>query len=137
VDEKEELYGSILPVYVTPQSNGTLYDAIDLSLGREKIEYRGVGECEKITTVTHLPPVLQIQIVRAQYDRFMGAGYKENTHMELEPKIYMDRYMDSTDDELTKRQDDYWKWKSELEQAHRSKASLLKKVLYHLDCPHW
>jgi hypothetical protein len=78
--------------------------------------------------VTYLPPILQIQIVRAQYNRTSGAGYKENTHLELESKIYMDRYLDSTDVELTTRQDDYWKWKLELEQVQRCKAGLLQRV---------
>jgi ubiquitin carboxyl-terminal hydrolase 25 len=128
IDDKEELYGSILPVYVVAQIEGSLYDAIDRALGREKIEYKGVEDCEKTTTVTYLPPILQIQIVRAQYNRTSGAGYKENTHLELESKIYMDRYMDSTDVELTTRQDDYWKWKLELEHVQRCKAGLLQRV---------
>lgn len=132
IDEKEELYGSMLPVYIDPEIGGSLYDAIDRALGRERIEYRGVEDCEKSTTVTYLPPVLQIQIVRAQFNRSVGAGYKENTHLELESKIYMDRYMDSTDPDFNTRQDDYWKWKMELESAQRKKAEILRKVVVRL-----
>jgi ubiquitin carboxyl-terminal hydrolase 25 len=133
VDEREELYGSMVPVYVDAEIGGSLYDAIDLALGREKIEYQGIGECEKITTVTSLPPILQIQIVRAQFNRSVGAGYKENAHLELESKIYMDRYMESTDDDLSTRRDDYWKWKVELDRAQRKKAELLRKVFALVD----
>lgn len=129
-EEKEELYGSMLPVYVDPEVGGSLYDAIDRALGREKIEYKGVEDCEKSTTVTYLPPILQIQIVRAQYNRSVGAGYKENTHLELESKIYMDRYMESADGDLGARRDDYWKWKVELEQTLKKKAEVLKKVCH-------
>lgn len=128
VDEREELYGSMVPIYVDAEIGGSLYDAIDLALGREKIEYQGVGECEKSTTVTNLPPILQIQIVRAQYNRNVGAGYKENTHLELESKIYMDRYVESDDDDLSVRRDDYWKWKVELERAQRKRNELMRKV---------
>src|SRR5579859_1778116 len=118
----------MLHVYIDPEIGGSLYDAIDRALGRERIEYRGIEDCEKSTTVTYLPPILQIQIVRAQYDRSVGAGYKENTHLELESKIYMDRYMDSSDGELRTRQDDYWKWKMELESVQRKKAEIMKQV---------
>jgi ubiquitin carboxyl-terminal hydrolase 25 len=128
VDEREELYGSMVPIYVDAEVGGTLYDAIDLALGREKIEYQGVGEVEKSTTVTYLPPILQFQIVRAQFNRSVGAGYKENAHIELESKIYMDRYVDMEDDDLNTRRDDYWKWKVELEKAQGKRAELLKKV---------
>lgn len=128
VDEREELYGSMVPIYVDAEIGGSLYDAIDLALGREKIEYKGIGECEKQTTITYLPPVLQIQIVRTQFNRSVGAGYKENAHLELESKIYMDRYMEAMDSDLTTRRDDYWNWKVELEHAQRRKAELLKKV---------
>ena len=38
--------------------------------------------------------------------------------------------MDSTDSELQTRQDDYWKWKMELETAQRRKAELLRKVSF-------
>ena len=130
VDEREELYGSMVPIYIDAEIGGSLYDAIDLALGREQIEYQGVGQCEKRTTVTYLPPILQIQIVRAQYNRSVGAGYKENAHLALESKIYMDRYMEVTDADLTTRRDDYWKWKVELERAQRKKAELLKKVCF-------
>jgi ubiquitin carboxyl-terminal hydrolase 25/28 len=124
----------MLPVYIDPEIGGSLYDAIDRALGRERIEYRGVENCEKSTTVTYLPPILQIQIVRAQFNRSVGAGYKENTHLELEPKIYMDRYMDARDPDFSTRQDDYWKWKMELETAQRKKAEILRKVIL---CVRW
>jgi len=142
IDEKEENHGSMLHIYVDPEIGGSLYDAIDRSLGREKIEYKGVEDCEKRTTVTYLPPVLQFQIVRTQFNRSVGAGYKENAHLELESKIYMDRYIDPTDAELASRQDDYWEWKVELEATQRKKAELLKKVTefpddsdYSIICP--
>lgn len=124
----------MLPVYIDPEIGGSLYDAIDRALGRERIEYRGVEHCEKSTTVTYLPPILQIQIVRAQFNRSVGAGYKENTHLELESKIYMDRYMDSMDADFSTRQDDYWKWKMELETAQKKKADVLRKVIL---CVRW
>ena len=124
----------MLPVYIDPEIGGSLYDAIDRALGRERIEYRWVEDCEKSTTVTYLPPILQIQIVRAQFNRSVGAGYKENTHLELEPKIYMDRYMDARDPDFSTRQDDYWKWKMELETAQRKKAEILRKVIL---CVRW
>ena len=118
----------MVPIYVDAEVGGSLYDAIDLALGREKIEYQGVGEVEKSTTVTYLPPILQFQIVRAQFNRSVGAGYKENAHIELETKIYMDRYVDSNEKDFTSRRDDYWTWKVELEVAQKKKTELLKKV---------
>jgi len=127
VDEREELYGSMVPIYVDAEG-GSLYDAMDLALGREKVEYQGVEDCEKTTTITYLPPILQIQIVRAQFNRDVGAGYKENAHLELEPKIYMDRYVETLDDDLSARRDDYWKWKVELAAVQMKKAELLRKV---------
>jgi Ubiquitin carboxyl-terminal hydrolase len=129
IEEKEELFGSMVPVYVDATATSSLYDAIDLALGREQIEYKGIGEAEKSTTITSLPPILQIQIVRTQFNRSVGAGYKENAHLELESKIFMDRYMEiEGDDELAARRDDYWKWKVELESAQKKKTELLRKV---------
>jgi hypothetical protein len=129
IEEREEVLGSMLHIYVDPDVSGTLYDAIDRSLGREKIDYNGVESCEKRTNVSYLPPVLQIQIVRTQFNRSVGAGYKENAHLELESRIYMDRYMVAEDDpEMSLRQDDYWRWKAELEIVLQKRAQLLRKV---------
>ena len=131
IEEKEELFGSMVPVYVDAETGGSLYDAIDLALGREQIEYKGIGEAEKSTTITFLPPILQIQIVRTQFNRSVGAGYKENAHLELESKIFMDRYMEvSGDEELSARRDDYWRWKVSLDRAQKKRAELLRKVRY-------
>jgi ubiquitin carboxyl-terminal hydrolase 25/28 len=131
IEEKEELFGSMVPVYVDATATSSLYDAIDLALGREQIEYKGIGEAEKSTTITSLPPILQIQIVRTQFNRSVGAGYKENAHLELESKIFMDRYMEIVgDEELAARRDDYWKWKVELDAAQKKKTELLRKVRY-------
>ena len=83
---------------------------------------------EFCTTVTYLRPILQFQIVRAQFNRTADAVYTENAQIELESKIYMDRYVDNDENDFNARRDDYWKWKVELEQAQKKKTELLRRV---------
>jgi hypothetical protein len=75
--------------------------------------------------------MLQFYLVRAQFNPTAGAVYKENTRIEWESNIYMDRYVDDDENDFSAWRDDYWKWKVELEQAQKTKAELLKKV----QCP--
>jgi hypothetical protein len=49
-------------------------------------------------------------------------GWSSNLERTMESKIYMDRYVESEENDFNAPRDDYWKWKVESEQAQKTKA---------------
>ncbi|KAG0016882.1 ubiquitin-specific protease ubp2 [Entomortierella chlamydospora] len=46
-------------------------------------------------TVTELPPILQIHLMRTQFDRKGNTSYKSNATVAIPKRIYMDQYLES------------------------------------------
>lgn len=75
-------------------------------------------------SISHLPPILQIQVQRVQFDRANGRAYKSTSHLAFPEIIYMDRYLDSEDAELQMRRQEAWEWKTEISALERRKLEL-------------
>lgn len=90
-----------------------IYAALDGAYDVQDVEVAGRLE-PQYTTISHLPPILQVMIQRVQFDAEKKTVFKSINHLELKETIYMDRYMDSSDPELMRRRQECWAWKRKL-----------------------
>ncbi|KAF8449694.1 hypothetical protein BGX38DRAFT_1187333 [Terfezia claveryi] len=94
----------------------SVFDVTTVNLeGKDTIRYLSISE---------LPPVLQIQIQRVQFDRTIGKTYKSTAHLKFPETIYMDRYLDSSDPLLQAKREEAWAWKREIASLERRRAGL-------------
>ena len=100
-----------------------IYAALDGAYDVQQVEVGG-GYEPQYTTISQLPPVLQVHVQRAQFDPLEKKTYKSNHHLELKETIYMDRYMDSTDADLMQRRRECWSWKRRLGDLGKRKLGL-------------
>ncbi|KAG7099973.1 hypothetical protein E1B28_001766 [Marasmius oreades] len=99
IHAKEDPF-SHLPVNVTEEG----FDIYD-GLGRyfdDTIDYEGQRVPIEISLLT-LPPVLQIQLQRVQFNRELVQSWKCQAYVKFEETIYMDRFMDIADPEKRRK----------------------------------
>ena len=108
---KEE-YMSDIKVDVATGSRD-IYAALDGAYDVQDVEVGGNLE-PQYTSISQLPPILQIHVQRVQFDMEKKSVFKSNHHLELKETIYMDRYMDSSDADLMQRRRECWEWKKRL-----------------------
>ena len=90
----------------------------------QKVDVEG-AEAEQFGAISKLPPILQIQVQRVQFDQVKKTSFKSTHHLELKETIYLDRYMDAHDGDLFERRQESWKWKDELRKLEARKAELV------------
>ncbi|KAI0045879.1 cysteine proteinase [Auriscalpium vulgare] len=91
VHEKEDLF-SLLPVNVSDEGYD-LYDGLS-GYFDDVVEFQSKKARMEVSLVD-LPPVLQIQLQRAQFDRETMQPYKSQAFVKFGETIYMDRFLDS------------------------------------------
>ncbi|KAF8541938.1 hypothetical protein BDD12DRAFT_827425 [Trichophaea hybrida] len=120
---KEELFSHLL-VNVA-ESDRDMYSALDNSFDIEQVDLEG-REAKRYLSISSLPPVLQIQVQRVQFDREKASAYKSNAYLNFPETLFMDRYVDTDDPALRARREESWRWKEELRQLATRKADLTK-----------
>ncbi|KAJ5929511.1 Peptidase C19 ubiquitin carboxyl-terminal hydrolase 2 [Penicillium verhagenii] len=103
-----------------------IYDAIDGAFDVQSISVEN-AEAEQYGSITRIPPVLQIQVQRVQFDPVKKTSYKSTNHLQLVERIYMDRYMDTSRTDLLERRRQCWEWKKSLASIETRRAELLRK----------
>ena len=119
---KEEYFSDIkVDVASGPRD---IYAALDAAYDVQEVEVDGHLE-PQYTSISQLPPVLQIHVQRAQFDQEKKASFKSDHHLELKETLFMDRYMDSADADLLERRRECWDWKKRMSrmEARRSELS--------------
>lgn len=125
----QELFSHLL-VNVA-EGDRDIYSALDSSFDIEQVDLEG-REAKRHLSITDLPPILQIQVQRVQFDRAKASAYKSNSHLHFQETIYLDRYIDTNDPVLTARREESWRWKEELKVLEKRKAALAKtQVIIH------
>ena len=109
-----------------------IYAALDGAFDVQEVEVGGTME-PQYTTISQLPPVLQILVQRVQFDAKKKTAFKSTHHLDFKETIYLDRYMDSVDSELLQRRQECWKWKKDLAALEARKAELATTEVR----PHW
>lgn len=121
VRTKEEFFSDIkIDVASGPRD---IYSALDGYFDEQMVDVEG-AQAPQYSTISHLPPILQVQIHRVQFDPEKKVSFKSNHHLELKDTIYLDRYMDSDDAELTHRRQESWNWKARLRKLESRRAIL-------------
>ncbi|KAI5842390.1 hypothetical protein DFP73DRAFT_479904, partial [Morchella snyderi] len=120
---KEELFSHLL-VNVA-EGDRDIYSALDSSFDIEQVDLEG-REARRYLSISHLPPILQIQVQRVQFDRARSAAYKSNSHLKFDETIYLDRYIDTDNQDLKERREKSWQWKEELKILERRKVTMTK-----------
>jgi len=92
----------------------------------QKVDVGG-ETAEQFGSISKLPPVLQIQIQRVQFDPVRKTSFKSTHHLELRETIYLDRYMDTQQEELMRRRRQCWKWKDDLRVLEARREELLRR----------
>ncbi|KAL4892646.1 hypothetical protein BDV59DRAFT_193527 [Aspergillus ambiguus] len=103
-----------------------IYAAIDAAFDVQKVNVAD-SVAEQYATISRIPPILQIQVQRVQFDPVKKRSFKSTNHLELKETIYMDRYMDTQQPEVVNRRRQCWEWKKTLKQLEARRDELLRK----------
>lgn len=118
---KEEYFSDIkVDVASGPRD---IYAALDGAYDVQEVEVGGYLE-PQYTSISQLPPVLQIHVQRAQFDQEKKASFKSDHHLELKETVYMDRYIDSADPDLLVRRRECWDWKKQIARLEARRLEL-------------
>ena len=124
---KEELWSDIKVDVATGSRD--IYAAIDGAFDVQKVFVDG-ETAEQYGSISKLPPVLQIQVQRVQFDPIKKTSFKSTHHLKLKDAIYLDRYMNSQKSELMSRRRECWVWKDKLRILETRKLELLRSSVY-------
>ena len=118
---KEEFFSDIKVDVASGRRD--IYSALDGYFDEQMVDVEG-SRAPQYGTISQLPPVLQIQVHRVQFDAEKKVSFKSNHHLELKETVFLDRYMDSDDAEHTQRRQESWDWKARLRELQSRKAVL-------------
>lgn len=110
---KVERFSSLL--IDVPGGGADIYDALDKHFADEILGLEG-GDTVRSVTIKQLPPILQIQIQRVQFDRRTFMPYKTTEPLPFPETIYLDRYMESDDPILLGKKEEANRWHRELDE---------------------
>lgn len=103
-----------------------IYEAFDLVFKSEEVNIDG-GPYKRSERITALPRILQVQIQRVYFDRVQLRPYKSIEPLPFPETLYMDRYLDTDDQDIIKRREDVENWKVEIKSLQDRKTKLLSK----------
>lgn len=101
-----------------------IYAAIDAAFDAQKISVEN-AEAEQFGSITRIPPILQIQVQRVQFDPVKKSSFKSTHHLKLLETVYMDRYMDTQKPEVVHKRRQNWEWKATLKSLEARRTELL------------
>ncbi|CAG8633010.1 20591_t:CDS:10 [Cetraspora pellucida] len=100
-----------------------LYDGLDVCFDTSTVEFDGT-QAQRDVTLTRVPPILQIQVQRVQFDRSTSNVYKSNAYLRLEKVIYLDRYLDKHHERLREKRRRAHEMKQEIESLQTELSDL-------------
>jgi ubiquitin carboxyl-terminal hydrolase 25/28 len=103
-----------------------IYSALDGAFDAQKISVEN-SVAEQFGSITRLPPILQIQVQRVQFDPVKKSSFKSTNHLGLLETIYMDRYMDTQKPEIVNKRRQGWELKKALKTCEERKLELMRK----------
>ncbi|TVY90339.1 Ubiquitin carboxyl-terminal hydrolase [Lachnellula willkommii] len=128
LERKVEAFASlnVFPAFSGPRD---IYEALDVFFDEQFVHIDNTLVPQH-SSVDKLPPILQIQIQRTQFDQVKQLASKNQNPVTFPETIYLDRYMDADpESSLMRRRRDTWKWKSELRKLETRQESLKGKNL--------
>ncbi|KAL8767123.1 MAG: hypothetical protein Q9209_006285 [Squamulea sp. 1 TL-2023] len=130
-ETKEQFFSYLFVDVASGPKN--IYEALDGAFDVQQVQVDNTYQ-PQYSTISQLPPVLNVLVQRAQFDQKQSSAFKSVNHLELEETIYMDRYVDSDDMDLIQRRTESWEWKQQLRQLEAREADLMMTDL-EMDVP--
>lgn len=109
-----------------------IYDALDSSFQDEYLTMEEYGDVKRTVSVTSLPTILQVQIQRVYYDRERFMPFKSIEPVPFTDKLYMDRYVESDNQELLEKKIETSKMKERLRYLQERRKELLNRNMFGL-----
>ncbi|SMN18118.1 similar to Saccharomyces cerevisiae YOR124C UBP2 Ubiquitin-specific protease that removes ubiquitin from ubiquitinated proteins [Maudiozyma saulgeensis] len=104
-----------------------IYDALDSSFQDEFLNMDEYGDVKRTVSITSLPTILQVQIQRVYYDRERFMPFKSIDPVRFTDKLFMDRYVESDNEELLNKKIETTKMKEQLRSLKERQKELLKR----------
>ncbi|KAG0664946.1 ubiquitin-specific protease ubp2 [Maudiozyma exigua] len=104
-----------------------IYDALDSSFQDEYLTMEEYGDVKRTVSVTLLPTILHVQIQRVYYDRERFMPFKSIEPVPFTNKLYMDRYVETDNQELLEKKIETSKMKERLRYLHNRRKELLNR----------
>lgn len=106
-------YLLVFPAKSVPRS---IYEALDVSFDEQMVEIDN-QQVPQFTSISKLPQIMQFHIQRTAFDQENLRSWKNRTPVTIPETLYLDRYMDDTDDpdsNILNRRRETWVWKKQL-----------------------
>ncbi|KAF8982330.1 ubiquitin-specific protease ubp2 [Entomortierella lignicola] len=92
----DDYFDAVEPEFEGQNSDQTTTEIIDKNETSQSSNQPTITELQnRDITVTELPPILQIHLMRTQFDRKGNTSYKSNATVTIPKRIYMDQYLES------------------------------------------
>lgn len=109
-----------------------VYEALDSELDLTERE----GGSKAFISITKLPPIFSLALDRVAWDKTAHKPTKQDDHVQIPERIYLDRYMESDpDSDLMARRRQAWSMKSQLATLTARRDKLETKVVNGRDLP--
>lgn len=102
-----------------------IYDALDNYFG-ENIVKLEEGKVKMSATILQTPEILQFHVQRVLFDRERLMAYKSLEVIPFGENIYLDRYLDTEDDEVLSKRQEVFEWKTEISKLSDEKQAITK-----------
>lgn len=102
-----------------------IYDALDNYFSEDVVALEE-GEVKKSHTISELPQILQFHIQRVLFDRERLVPYKSLEVIPFGEKIYLDRYLETDDEEIKAKRQEVFEWKLQMKDLYTEKDELLQ-----------
>lgn len=119
----ERFFSLIINVSDHPKD---IYDSLDNYFSEDLVNLEE-GLVKKSSTISELPEVLQFHVQRVLFDRERLVAYKSLESIPFGEKIYLDRYLDTEDEDILSKRSEVFKWKSEIRELNLKKDEILQK----------
>ena len=124
VDGKKKELLDMAIVLPPPSEDTDIYTMLDQVFDLQSMgETTEAGVLEGYKSLQSLPPLLQINITRIDYDKEKGS-FKSDKTVTLFDELYLDRYVDTSHDQILAKRRACWKWRQQLHSSRKERKAL-------------
>jgi ubiquitin carboxyl-terminal hydrolase 25/28 len=105
-----------------------IYAALDRAFDVEEIELES-GPTLRYSTITKLPPIMQLYIQRQGFDIKRAESFILKHHVQLDETIYLDRYVESSNQELLTARKASWSFKTRIRKLQEKRVPYAMRPL--------
>lgn len=102
-----------------------IYDSLDTYFNEDIVNLEE-GAAKKSSTICELPEVLQFHVQRVLFDRERLMAYKLLEPIPFSDTIYLDRYLDTDDEDFLRKKGEVFQWKSKIKELRDEKDRILQ-----------